>query len=120
MSLQALKLQIKTPHYDKTITYYQRVLQAEVSETWENEGMRGTVLRIQSLQHKVYLEIYEDTKLRDYSAFSVQFSVPSVNDYMLQLPAEYLTARPIKRQWGSTYLHLSDPNGVRVTIFQHG
>ncbi len=118
MKLQSLKLQIKTHLYEKTVQYYQQVLQAEITETWQNENDRGTILGFQTMNQRVYLEIYESGKIHHYDAISLQFRVPSLADYMLQLPAQYLTARPIKRAWGSTYLHLTDPNGARVTIYQ--
>lgn len=120
MNLQSLKLQIKTPLYDKTVLYYQKVLQAEVVDTWQNGEMHGTILGFRTLNQRVFLEVFQCKEIHDYSAFSIQFAVPSLADYMLQLPAEHLTGRPIKRDWGSTYLHLRDPNGVRVTIYQQG
>ena len=119
-TIQALKLQIKTPHYERTITYYQRVLQAQVVNSWSTAESSGTVLSIDSLQQKVFLEIFQSDRIHNYEAFSIQFCVPSLNDYMLGLPAEYLSGRPIRRDWGSTYLHLTDPNGARVTIYQQG
>ncbi|MGJ8662923.1 MAG: VOC family protein [Marinicella sp.] len=118
MNLKSLKIQIKTPLYDQTIAFYQELFQAEVVDSWNNTGGCGTILNFAALEDRVLLEISQAENTQVYSGFSLQFKVPSLPNFMLQLPLKYLSSRPIKRPWGATYLKLSDPNGVDVIVYQ--
>jgi len=118
MNLKSLKFQIRTPLYEETIAFYQNLFDAQLVDSWEGDGDTGTILNFPSLEDRVLLEIYKTDKANEYSGFSLQFKVPSLPDFMLQLPLKYMSTRPVKRPWGATYLYLHDPNDIDVIVYQ--
>lgn len=118
MSLRSLKFQIRTPLYEETIAFYQTLFDAQLVDSWQGDGDTGTILKFPSLEDRVLLEIYKTDQANEYSGFSLQFKVPSLPNFMLQLPHKYISKRPVKRPWGATYLYLSDPNGIDVIVYQ--
>ena len=118
MALQSLKFQIRTPLYDETVAFYQRLFSAEVVDSWQGEHGTGTILKFRGLETKALLEIYQADDPGHYQGFSLQFKVSSIQDFSLQLPVEYMSTRPVRRPWGAAYLNLKDPNGIDVIVYQ--
>ncbi len=118
MSLKSFKFQIRTPLYDESIAFYQTLFSAQLVDSWEGADGTGTILNFPSLKDAALLEIYKTDQATQYAGFSLQFKVPSLPNFMLQLPHQYLSKRPVKRPWGASYLNLKDPNGIDVIVYQ--
>lgn len=54
------------------------------------------------------------------AGFSLQFRTEDLRGFRALLPPGTQVRGPVERPWGSTYLYLTDPNGISVVVFEGG
>jgi hypothetical protein len=66
------------------------------------------------------LEIYEGPKSDGFAGLSLQFRTENLAAFKAGLPPLIECSGPTERPWGSSYLYLTDPNGISVIVFDGG
>lgn len=118
--VSSLKTKIITPQLPETRAFYERCLGMRVVEEWQEEGDVGCILALPDEDEHAFLEVYEGEARHDFSGLSLQFRTDDLCGFQAALPADVEVQGPIKRRWGSTYLYLTDPNGISVVLFEGG
>jgi uncharacterized glyoxalase superfamily protein PhnB len=67
-----------------------------------------------------FLEIYEGPEGPGFAGLNLQFKTKDLAGFRSLVPAGVEVRGPVKRPWGSTYLYLTDPNGISVMVFEGG
>ena len=91
-----------------------------VVEEWREANDVGCILSLAHGGREALLEIYEGPQPEDLSALSLQFRTDDLAAFEASLPPGTPVKGPLKRPWGSTYLYLTDPNGISVVVFEGG
>ena len=120
MQPTSLKSKIITSKLDETRDFYQSLLGLEIAEEWNEPGDVGCILAFPDGKREAFLEIYLGNQAPDYSGFSLQFRTADLAGFRDSLPDDVPVRGPTVRPWGSTYLYLTDPNGVAIVIFEGG
>lgn len=115
-----LKTKIVTPKLAETRDFYVRGLSLEVVEEWDEGEHAGCILAIPAGRGEAYLEICQGGAVHDFSGLSLQFHTADLAAFRASLPPGVDARGPIQRPWGSTYLYLTDPNGIAVIVFEGG
>lgn len=118
--MTSLKTKITTPDVESTANFYERAFGMEVVEEWDEPGDKGVILGLGSGSREALLEIYHEPQAGDFSGISLQFKVDDVESFQSSLPEDLTFEGPVERPWGSTYVYLSDPNGISVIAYQGG
>ena len=113
-----LKTRIETPLFRETAAFYTDLLGLEVLDAWEDAGDRGVILGLGGAQDTgAFLEIAH-ADAAAHAAISLQFRVNDLSAVAARLRGRWDFRGPEKRPWGSTYLYLRDPSGVRVIVYE--
>ena len=116
----SLKTRLSTPRLQETRNWYARVFSREALEEWDEPGDRGVILAFPGGHAEALLEIYHDEASRDFSGLSLQLRVGNLAAFKEGLADDVQYEGPAARPWGSSYLYLRDPNGIRVVVYEGG
>jgi len=116
----SLKTKLSTPRLAETRAWYARVFGMEVVEEWDEPGDRGVILAFPGGAREALLEIYDTDAAQDFAGLSLQLRVPDIASFVDALGEDIACDGPTPRPWGSTYLYLRDPNGIRVIVYAGG
>lgn len=116
----ALKTKIITPNLDETREFYVACLGMRVVEAWRQVNDTGCILALAGGEGEALLEIYEGSQVDGFGGLSLQFRTDDLAEFRNFLPTGVQVRGPVKRPWGSTYLYLTDPNGISVVVFEGG
>lgn len=117
---RSLKTKITTPRLQETRDFYTTVLGLRVVEEWYQPDDAGCILTFEDDEPIAFLEIYHGPGEHDYSGLSLQFRTEDLGAFKDSLPEDVGVRGPVARPWGSTYLYLTDPNGISVVVFEGG
>ena len=120
MRPSALKTKIITPKLTETCEFYVTCLGMRVVEEWNEADDVGCILALNSDGREALLEIYEGMHSDGFSGLSLQFRTEDLSAFKESLPATVECRGPVPRPWGSTYLYLTDPNGISIVVFDGG
>jgi catechol 2,3-dioxygenase-like lactoylglutathione lyase family enzyme len=120
MHPSALKTKIITPLFLETRDFYVSCLGMHVVEEWQEEDDVGCILALPSKRREALLEIYRGPTSVGFAALSLQFRTEDLESFRALLPHAIQVRGPVERPWGSTYLYLTDPNGISVIVYEGG
>lgn len=120
MHPSALKTKITTPRLVETREFYVTCLGMRVVEEWREVNDAGCILVLANDAREALLEIYEGTQANGFAGLSLQFRTDDLAGFKSLLPAGVQVRGPVQRPWGSTYLYLTDPNGISVVVCEGG
>ena len=120
MHPSSLKTKITTPLLAETREFYVTCLGMRVVEEWREADDVGCILALAGGDRRALLEIYEGKAPEGFGRLSLQFRTEDLAGFTALLPAGTHVRGPLKRPWGSTYLYLTDPNGISVVVFEGG
>ena len=116
----SLKTKISTPRLAETQAFYRTVFGMTVAEEWEEPDDKGVILALRDGREEAFLEIYDTETVHDFSGLSLQFKTTSMDQFVEELPADISYEGPKPRPWGSTYLYMTDPNGIQIIVYEGG
>ncbi len=116
----ALKTKIITPRLEETRAFFMICLGMQVVEEWQEENDVGCILALAGEGREALLEIYEGPQSGDFAGLSLQFRTEDLEAFKAGLPPTIACRGPTERPWGSSYLYLTDPNGIPVIVFDGG
>ncbi len=117
--MTGLKTRIETPYFQESISFYVEHLGMTVLHSWEEVGDTGVILGLgSSNQGEAFLELASVESPKTYDGISIEFRVRDLGVVAESLRGRLEFSGPNKRPWGSTYLHLQDPTGVRVIVYE--
>ena len=116
----ALKTKITTPRLEETRNFFITCLGMRVVEEWQEANDVGCILALAGDGKEALLEIYEGPQSKDFAGMSLQFRTENLEAFMAGLPPTIEYRGPTDRPWGSSYLYLTDPNGISVIVFDGG
>ncbi|QLC25022.1 hypothetical protein HFP57_08280 [Parasphingopyxis algicola] len=116
----SLKTKITTPRLAETREYYVQVFGMEVAEEWDSPDDKGVILVFSDGKAEALLEIYDGPNAHDFSGLSLQFKTGDLDAFTADLDADIERRGPVPRPWGSTYLYLTDPNGIAIIVYEGG
>ena len=112
----ALKTRIETPLAIECIAFYTIYLGMEIVDDW---GKKGAILGFESMaDRQAFLEIAYSEERKPYDGFSLQFRVSDLAAFEDSVRGKLKYTGPTARPWGSTYLYLTDPTGIKVVVFE--
>jgi catechol 2,3-dioxygenase-like lactoylglutathione lyase family enzyme len=114
----ALKTKITTSRFEDSRHFYVDCLGMKVVREWREENDVGCVLALGNGEGAAFLEICEAPQPESFAGVSLQFRTDDLAAFQEALPAATAARGPVKRPWGSTYLYLTDPNGISVIVFE--
>lgn len=120
MHPSSLKTKITTPLLAETREFYVTCLGMRVVEEWRETDDVGCILALAGGGREALLEIYEGSAADAFGGLSLQFRTEDLAGFTALLPAGTQVRGPVERPWGSTYLYLTDPNGISVVVFEGG
>ena len=115
-----LKTKIITPRLAETCAFYVTCLGMRVVEEWQEPDDVGCILALASDGREALLEVYEGKQAEGFSGLSLQFRTENLSAFKASLPAAIECRGPVVRPWGSTYVYLTDPNGISIVVFDGG
>ncbi len=116
----ALKTKIITPRLEETRNFFITCLGMRVVEEWEEANDVGCILALSGGGREALLEIYEGPQSDGFAGLSLQFRTENLAAFKAGLPPTIECLGPTARPWGSSYLYLTDPNGISVIVFDGG
>ena len=117
--LTGLKVRIETPHYEASLSFYTQLLGMRVLDSWDKKDDRGAILGFGSAKTgEAFLELAYSEYLTSFDGLSLQFRVPDLASVEERLQGVVPYRGPTERPWGSVYLYLDDPSGVRIIVFE--
>jgi catechol 2,3-dioxygenase-like lactoylglutathione lyase family enzyme len=111
-----LTTKITTLLYREVRAFYEGVMGFPIVEEWAESGDTGCILAVAEGAH-LEINLGEPAGL---DGLSLQFRVESVEDFKRAMGDLWQIEGPVKRPWGSTYLYMRDPAGVRIVVFEGG
>ena len=91
----------------------------KVLDSWDEGNDKGMILGLgPSGRGEAYLEIAHSVSPKRHEGISIQFRVADIDAVASKLRGKLVFRGPEKRPWGSKYLYLEDPSGVRVILFE--
>lgn len=116
----AFKTKIITPKLEETRAFFVNCLGMQVVEEWQEENDVGCILALAGAGREALLEIYEGQQSEEFAGISLQFRTENLGTFKAGLPATIECRGPTQRPWGSSYLYLTDPNGISVIVYDGG
>ena len=114
-----MKTRIETSQFDETVAFYTDLIGLKVIESWDEGGDKGAILGLSdSPTGQAFLELAPTALPKSHDAISLQFRVSDIDAVAERLRDRWPFRGPEKRPWGSTYLYLKDPSGVRVILYE--
>ena len=120
MRVHALKTKIVTPLYDETLAFYAGLPGLALIEQWDEPGDKGAILGFAGGAEEAFLEIYAGLGPNDYRGLSLQFRTDDADAFRAEIESKHGCEGPVDRPWGSRYLYLRDPNGIRIIVYSGG
>ena len=121
LPMTGLKTRIETPFFQESIAFYTEHLGMTVLESWDENGDKGVILGLgSSAQGEAFLELLCVETPKTYEGISLEFRVRDLVVVAERLRGLLEFRGPEERPWGSTYLYLEDPSGVRVILYEGG
>ena len=118
MHPSSLKTKITTARLAETRDFYIACLGMRVVEEWSSEDDAGCILGLAGGGRDALLEIHQGSEPQGLAGLSLQFRTEDLPGFEAGLPPGTPVRGPVERPWGSTYLHLTDPNGISVVVFE--
>jgi uncharacterized glyoxalase superfamily protein PhnB len=122
MKIRSARLARHTGRFDEVTRFYRDTLEFQVVMEWNRgPGQRGMILSPLGDVSGFTVEILDQGgsgELRDHSSFGIQVDdVDTVQRQLLDLGVAI--EEPAKNMpWGHRTLYLTDPDGLRIWIFQ--
>ena len=116
----ALKTRITTPKLEETCAFFVTCFGMRVVEQWDEANDVGCILALAGDGREALLEIYQGTQAEGFAGLSLQFRTEDLAAFKAGLPPSIECRGPTARPWGSSYLYLTDPNGISVIVFDGG
>jgi catechol 2,3-dioxygenase-like lactoylglutathione lyase family enzyme len=113
----SLKTKIVTARLAETRDWYVELLGLSIIQEWDEPDDRGCILGLSRTSGEALLEISEGEYECNYGGLSLQFRVDDVDLFAASDDCRFPSSVPVDRPWGSRYLSLSDPNGIRVIVY---
>lgn len=113
-----LKTKIATPLLARTRDFYVTCLGMGVVDEWHKDRDVGCILALPCSSSEALLEIYEASETNSFAGLSLQFRTDDLESFRKGLPATIEVRGPVEKPWGSSYLYLTDPNGIPVVVFE--
>ncbi|MEX0900104.1 MAG: VOC family protein [Gammaproteobacteria bacterium] len=114
-----MKTRIETTQFDETVAFYTELVGLTVIETWDEGADRGAILGLgDSKSGQAFLELAPTALPKSNKSVSLQFRVSDIDAVAERLRDRWSFRGPEQRPWGSTYLYLTDPAGVRVILYE--
>ncbi len=119
-ALVALKIRIDTERFAESRKFYSEILGLQILEEWDDDGDVGCILGFSSDGSTGFLELSESDSTAEgpADALSLQFRTPDIQATAESLAGRWKFEGPVERPWGSTYLYLTDPDGISVILFE--
>jgi len=90
-----------------------------VLESWDKDGDKGVILGLgSSTRGEAFLELAHVETPRTHEGISLQFRVSDLAVVVERLRGDLEFRGPEKRPWGSMYLYLQDPTGIKVILYE--
>ncbi|MDF2179766.1 VOC family protein [Aliiglaciecola sp. CAU 1673] len=119
IQLSGMKTRIETPFFEESLAFYTDYIGLSVLESWDEKGDRGVILGISKTpQAEAFLEIAATPSVPIYQGLSLQFRSKDLQGFVEKFANTISFTGPTKRPWGSTYLYLTDPSGIRVILYE--
>lgn len=115
-----LKTKIITPRLAETRAFYVTCLGMRVVEEWQEPDDVGCILALACDGREALLEVYEGGQAEGFAGLSLQFRTENLSAFKASLPTTMECRGLVVKPWGSTYLYLTDPNGISVVVFDGG
>jgi catechol 2,3-dioxygenase-like lactoylglutathione lyase family enzyme len=115
-----LKTKITTPKLEETRAFFVTCLGMGVVEEWNEPDDVGCILALAGDGQEALIEIYEVAIAPDFAGLSLQFRTENLAAFKAGLPATLECRGPTTRPWGSSYLYITDPNGISVIVYDGG
>ncbi len=116
----ALKTKIITPKLEETRNFFVSCLGMRVVEEWQEANDVGCILALSGEGLDAMLEIYKGPQSEGFAGLSLQFRTENLLAFKAGLSPSIECRGPTKRPWGSSYLYLTDPNGISVIVYDGG
>lgn len=116
----ALKTKIITPKLEETRDFFITCLGMRIVEEWQEANDVGCILALARGGQEALLEIYVGPQSDGFVGLSLQFRTENLEAFKAGLPPTIECRGPTTRTWGSSYLYLTDPNGISVIVYDGG
>ena len=116
----ALKTKIIMPKLEETCNFFVTCLGMRVVEEWQEANDVGCILALSGDGLEAMLEIYEGPQSDGFAGLSLQFRTENLLAFKASLSPSIECRGPTERPWGSSYLYLTDPNGISVIVYDGG
>ena len=116
--LTAIKTRIGTDRFDETLRFHSKVLGLQIIREWNEEGDSGAILGLTDLDANGFLEIASVLDITDLTRTCLQFRINNLDGFLIKLAGICEHYEPKEKPCRSTYVHLSDPAGNRVMVFE--
>jgi len=119
-ALVALKIRIDTERFTESRKFYSEILGLQILEEWDDDGDVGCILGFSSHGSTGFLELSpsDSTAQGSSDPLSLQFRTLDIQATAESLSGRWEFEGPVERPWGSTYLYLTDPDGISVILFE--
>ncbi len=115
-----LKTKIITPKLEATRSFFMTCLGMRVVEEWHEGNDVGCILALSGDRSEAMLELYEGPQSDSFTGLSLQFRTDDLLAFRQRLAPSIECSGPTVRPWGSSYLYLTDPNGISVIVYDGG
>jgi catechol 2,3-dioxygenase-like lactoylglutathione lyase family enzyme len=119
MSISAIKTRIETDRFEETLRFYTRIVGLNQLETWGQDGEgAGAIFGTGGKDASGFLEIgYSDNpKIVDHAL--LQFRTTRIDEFLQRIEGKWAHSGVSEKTWGSKYVYLRDPNGLKVIVFE--
>jgi catechol 2,3-dioxygenase-like lactoylglutathione lyase family enzyme len=111
----AMKTRIDTSAFEESLAFYRDIIGLPVVSAWNDSGDRGVILG----REGGYVELgFVDAPTGTLEGLSLQFQVNDIDAFAISVGDRWDHHGPEVRPWGSTYVYLTDPNGVAIIVFE--
>lgn len=118
-SMTGLKTRIETTRFEASVDFYRDILGMSVLDEWDDADDRGAILGFgPAASGGAFIEIAHSESVADHEGISLQFRVSDLDGMSRRLDGRWAYRGPETRPWGSRYLYLRDPAGVRVILYE--
>ncbi len=121
-----MRIALTTCDYERSSKFYSEGLGLDPAQFWDNDQGRGIILNLGNATLEIFDEKQAQTVdqieagRRFSGQFRLAFQVPDLQKALARLLAHDATLvhEPIMTPWGDYNVHLQDPEGVQITLFQ--
>ncbi len=114
-----LKTRVETSLFQESAAFYSELIGMTILESWNEADDKGIILGLcRPGEVAAYLELAPVDNVRVYEGLSLQFRVSDISATADRLHGKVEFRGPEKKPWGSTYIHLKDPTGISVVLYE--